>query len=106
MPDRTRRLNLAAAALFAATAAWSAAGFFFPALPGWTMFAKAEPAAAELSDATGEAVKVYDLLPRDVYLVDPAGTRAVAAWQCRVRPERAPWTLIWPGGTQEDACAK
>lgn len=69
------------------------------------MFAKSEPAGARLIDASGEAVEVYDLLPRDVYLIDRAGTRSIAAWQCRTRPERAPWRLVWPDGLEEDACA-
>jgi hypothetical protein len=103
VPDRTR---VSAKILLAVTAAWAAAGLVFPGLPGWTMFAKAEPASARLIDATGEAVEVYDLLPRDVYLIDRAGTRAIAAWQCRTRPERAPWRLRWPDGAEEDACAK
>ena len=101
MSERTR----VAAALLAAQAAWAAAGFLFPALPGWTMFAKAEPAGARLVDASGEAVEVYDLLPRDVYLIDRAGTRAIAAWECRTRPERAPWRLVWPDGKEENPCA-
>ena len=70
------------------------------------MFAKAERASARLVDRTGEAVEIYDLIPRDVYLIDRAGTRAIAAWECRARPERAPWRLVWPDGTEEDACSK
>ncbi len=106
MPGRARLKPRAAAALVAAQAAWCAAGFVFPALPGWAMFATVAPARARLVDSAGEAVEVHDLLPKDVYLIDRAGTRAVAAWQCRVRPERAPWRLEWPDGTSEDACAR
>lgn len=107
MSDRTHGLTVgrAAAALVAVQVAWTAAGFVFPALPGWTMFAKVEEARARLVDATGEAVEVHDLIPKDVYLIDRSGTRAIAAWQCRTRPERAPWSLEWPDGTREDACA-
>lgn len=105
MPDRAG-LSRTAALLVALQAAWAAAAFVFPGLPGWTMFAKVEPARARLVDATGEAVEVHDLLPKDVYLIDRAGTRAIAAWQCRQRPERAPWRLEWPDGTREDACAR
>ncbi|UPT75690.1 MAG: hypothetical protein M0D55_08475 [Elusimicrobiota bacterium] len=107
MPDRARLTRGgAAAALVAAQAAWFAAGFVFPALPGWTMFAKVEPARARLVDATGLAVEVYDLIPKDVYLVDRAGARAIASWQCRTRPEGAPWKLVWPDDVAEDACAR
>lgn len=107
MPDRARLTRgRIAAALVAAQAAWAAAGFVVPGLPGWKMFSKVTNARARLVDATGEAVEVYDLIPKDVYLVNSASTRAVAAWQCRTRPERAPWRLVWPDGTSEDACAR
>ena len=98
--------ELSAKLLFAAQVAWAAAGLIIPSLPGWTMFAKAERASARLVDTTGEAVEIYDLLPRDVYLIDRAGTRAIAAWQCRTHPDRAPWRLVWSDGTEEDVCAK
>lgn len=105
MPERTRRLDrTAAAALFAATAAWNAAGFFFPALPGWTMFSRAEPAPSRLVDRDGKEESLYALLPRDVYLIDADSSRAVAAFACRRFPERAPWRLRWDDGRTEAAC--
>jgi hypothetical protein len=98
------RTGVAALALVAAQAAWFAAGFVFPALPGWTMFAKVEPARARLIDASGQAVEVHDLIPRDVYLIDRSGARAIASWECRAKPERGPWRLKWADGTEENPC--
>lgn len=104
MLDQAHLGRLAATALIAAQTAWIAAGFVFPSLPGWTMFAKLEPARARLIDAAGEAVEIHDLIPRDVYLIDRAGARAVAVWECKAKPERGPWRLEWSDGAEENPC--
>lgn len=104
MPDRTR---VAATVLLAAQAAWAAAGFVFPGLPGWTMFSKVERAHARLIDGKGVALDLYGLLPRDVYLVDKRQTRLAAKWHCAPLAERGPWTLEWADGSPwEDPCPK
>lgn len=69
------------------------------------MFAKAEKARARIISADGVAMDLYGLIPRDVYLIDKAGARAVAAWQCASRPDQGPWTLEWAdGGGWEKPC--
>lgn len=101
------RLRSLSAAIFAAQVAWTAAGLVFPALPGWRMFARVERVDADIVDATGTAVDLASFLPRDLYAPDAATARAVAAFVCRTRPERGPWTLVWrPSGRREEACAR
>lgn len=91
-------------ALVAAQAAWIAAGFVFPDLPGWTMFARVEHVSASLLDRDGRAEDIFSFVARDVYVTDASGARAVAAFVCRRRPERAPWRIRWSDGRVEDAC--
>lgn len=100
-----RRRELVALALLAAQAAWIGAGFVFPALPGWTMFAKVERLPTALVDKNGKTESLHDFVPRDVYVTDLSGARAVAAFACRRMPERAPWRLRWNDGRAEDACS-
>lgn len=78
----------------------------FPALPGWRMFARVERTGADLIDAKGASVDLASFVPRDLYVTDRATARAVAAFVCRSRPERAPWVLAWRDGGREDACAR
>ena len=109
MPDRTRRLSpsrAAAATLIVAQTAWIAAGFVFPALPGWTMFSRVERMPTELVDREGKVERVYDFVPRDLYVIDAFGARAIAAFVCRRERARAPWLLRWSDGRTEDACPR
>lgn len=101
---RRNAAELAAMTLVAAQAAWIAAGFVFPSLPGWTMFARVERVRATLVDNARREADLYDFVPRDVYVIDASGARAIAAFVCRARPERAPWVLRWDDGREEDAC--
>lgn len=94
----------AAACLLAAQTAWAAAGFVFPALPGWTMFARFERLPTTLVDKDGRRESLYAFVPKDVYVSGLSGARAIAAFACRRRPERTPWKLLWKDGRSEDAC--
>src|SRR4051812_48724515 len=95
---RRRAAELAAIALVAAQAAWIGAGFVFPALPGWTMFARIERLPSMLVDKDGKTESLYAFVPKDVYVTGLSGARAIAAFACRRMPERAPWTLAWKDG--------
>ena len=100
-----RGVERLAFALVAAQAAWAAAGFVFPSLPGWVMFSRAEPVRARLADRDGISEDLFAFVPRDVYVVNRDGAREVAAFVCRSRPERAPWKLVWTDdGSAEAAC--
>ena len=101
---RRSAAELAAMALVAAQAAWIGAGFVFPSLPGWTMFARCERLPSILVDKDGRSESLYAFVPRDVYVIDLSGARAVAAFACRRLPDRAPWRLRWSDGRTEDAC--
>lgn len=97
--------ELAALTLIAAQAAWAAAGFVFPSLPGWTMFARFERLPTTLVDKDGRTESLYAFVPKDVYVSGLSGARAIAAFACRRMPERAPWRLRWKDGRAENACA-
>lgn len=100
-----RATELAAIALVSAQAAWAGAGFVFPSLPGWTMFARFERLPSTLVDKDGRAESLYAFVAKDVYVTGMSGARAIAAFACRKMPERAPWKLVWKDGRAEDACA-
>jgi len=102
---RRRAAILAAIVLVAAQAAWIGAGFVFPALPGWTMFARFERLPTALVDKNGKAESLYSFVPTDVYVTGVSGARAIAAFACRRMPARAPWKLLWKDGRAEDACS-
>lgn len=102
--ERRRGAELAAIILVAAQAAWVAACFVFPDLPGWTMFAHVERLPSALIDKDGRRESLYDFVPKDVYVTGVSGARAIAAFACRRLPERAPWKLAWTDGRVEDAC--
>lgn len=104
-PKRRRAAEFAAIALVAAQAVWIGAGFVFPPLPGWTMFAKVERIPSTLVDKDGKTESLYNFVPRDVYVTGVTGARAIAAFACRRLPERAPWKLLWKDGRAEDACS-
>jgi len=95
----------AAILLVAAQAAWAGAGFVFPSLPGWTMFARFERLPSALVDKDGKAESLYDFVPKDVYVTGMSGARAIASFACRRMPERAPWRLLWKDGRVEYACS-
>ncbi len=99
------RRQFAALALIAAQAAWAGAGFVFPSLPGWTMFASVERLPSTLVDKDGRSESLYAFVPKDVYVTGATGARAIALFACRRMPERAPWKLVWKDGRAEDACA-
>lgn len=99
------RRQFAALAMIAAQAAWAGAGFVFPSLPGWTMFARFERLPSTLVDKDGRTESLYAFVPKDVYVTGISGARAIAAFACRKMPERAPWKLAWKDGRAEDACA-
>jgi len=96
--------QLAAIALIIAQAAWAGAGFVFPALPGWTMFARFEQLPSALVDKDGRTESLYDFVPKDVYVTGLTGARAIASFACRRMPERSPWKMFWKDGRAEDAC--
>ena len=100
------RAASAASALIAAQTAWIAAGFVFPSLPGWTMFARVERTPSILVDRNGRTESLFAFVPRDLYVIDAQGARAVAAFACRTHPERAPWILRWDDGSTENACSR
>lgn len=68
------------------------------------MFARAEAAPWTIIDRNDSRESLYEFIPRDVYLVDAAGSRAVAAFVCSRQPDRAPWMLVWPDGPTEYPC--
>lgn len=104
-PSRRRAAEIAAITLVVAQAAWIGAGFVFPALPGWTMFARFERLPSTLVDKDGRAEILYDFVPKDVYVTGLSGARAIASFACRRTPERAPWRLLWKDGREEYACS-
>lgn len=66
-----------------------------------------ERVEAALVDATGASEDLARFVPRDLYVPDRETARAVAAFVCRTRPARAPWSLEWRAdGTREDACPR
>jgi hypothetical protein len=103
--SRRRAAQLAALALVAAQAAWIGAGFVFPALPGWTMFARFERLPANLVDKDGRTESLYAFVPKDVFVTGLSGARAIASFACGRMPERAPWRLLWKDGRAEYACS-
>jgi len=107
MPPTSEKLvaNSAALVLVVAQAAWFGAGFVFPSLPGWTMFARFERLPPVLVDKDGKTESLYAFVPKDVYVTGLSGARAIAAFACRRMPERAPWKLVSKDGRAEDACA-
>ncbi|MDO8756595.1 MAG: hypothetical protein Q7J64_01165, partial [Elusimicrobiota bacterium] len=104
-PPRRRAAKLAAIVLVATQAAWIGAGFVFPSLPGWTMFARFEKLPSTLVDKDGKTESLYDFVPKDVYVTGLSGARAIAAFACRRMPGRAPWRLLWKDGRAEYACS-
>ena len=90
---RPARLRSLCAALLVLDVAYATTAVFVDALPGWKMFAAAEPLDVVVTDRNGAAVDPRAYLPRDAQILDRKLLFQVLAFVCTHDAGRAPLSV-------------
>ena len=90
-PARLRSLSIA---LFALNVAYTTTALFVYALPGWKMFASAEPLDVVVTDSRGVWVDPRAYLPRDAQILDRRLLERVVAFACARDPANGALSIV------------